>query len=605
MSRTTRRITGVAVAGICAAALAAPALAAPTAGPDTGKAPGKTQFPIQILSFNDFHGNLEPPQGSSGMIQTGPKSTDTTVVGGVEYLATHLKEARVGHPDTVTVAAGDMVGASPLLSAAFHDEPTVEALNTLGLDITAVGNHEFDEGYKELQRLQHGGCIDDGPDGLNNQNSCAAGTFTGAKFQYLAANVVEKASGETILPPYAIKTFNGAKVGFIGMTLKDTPSIVTASGVAGLEFTDEVKTANALVPVLKAQGVNAIVVLIHQGGNVPASTPYDYTCQGGGTLSADSPIIPVAKGLDPAIDMIISGHTHQPYVCNLPDPNGQPRLITSASSFGRLFNETDVTYDRRTSDIVRPTTADSRNMLVTQSVAKDPAETTLIATYSKLVKAIADKVLGQIVGASVSKAQNAAGESPLGDLIADAQLADPSVVTGGKTPVVAFMNPGGIRSDLVADANGNVTYQSAFTVQPFNNYLVSMDITGQGIYDLLNQQFSGANSASSPKVLQVSAGFTYSYTQLGKGTPNVLTDDTATVDDGSVKINGVPVDKAATYRIVTNNFLSDGGDGFPAFKAGTAKYFGGLDIDGFAAYLTAHSPYTPLVPSRITKVLVP
>ena len=389
------------------------------------------------------------------------------------------------------------------------------------------------------------------------------------------------------------------------MTLKDTPSIVTASGVAGLEFTDEVKTANALVPVLKAQGVNAIVVLIHQGGNVPAATPYDYTCKGGGTLSADSPIIPVAEGLDPAIDMIISGHTHQPYVCSLPDPNGQPRLITSASSFGRLFNETDVTYDRRTSDIVRPTTADSRNLLVTQTVAKDPAETKLIATYSALVKTIANKVLGQIVGASVSKTQNAAGESPLGDLIADAQLADPSVVTGGKTPVVAFMNPGGIRSDLVADANGNVTYQSAFTVQPFNNYLVSMDITGQGIYDLLGQQFSGANSASSPKVLQVSAGFTYSYTQLGKGTPTVPTDDTATVDDGSVKINGVPVDKAATYRIVTNNFLSDGGDGFPAFKAGTAKYFGGLDIDGFAAYLTAHSPYTPLVPSRITKVMVP
>jgi len=604
MSRTTRRTMGVAVAGICAAALAAPALAAPTAGPDTSKAPGKTQFPIQILSFNDFHGNLEPPLGSSGKIQTGPKSTDTTLVGGVEYLATHLKQARVGHPNTVTVAAGDMVGASPLLSAAFHDEPTVEALNTLGLDITAVGNHEFDEGYKELQRLQSGGCIDDGPNGVNNQNSCAAGTFTGAKFQYLAANVLEKATGKTILPPYAVKTFNGAKVGFIGMTLKDTPSIVTASGVAGLEFTDEVETANALVPVLKEQGVNAIVVLIHQGGNVPASTPYDYTCGGGGTLSADSPIIPIAEGLDPAIDMIISGHTHQPYVCSLPDPNGQPRLITSASSFGRLYNETDVTYDRRTSDIVRPTTADSRNMLVTQTVAKDPAETKLIATYSALVKAIADKVLGQIVGTSVSKAQNAAGESSLGDLIADAQLADPSVVTGGKTPVVAFMNPGGIRSDLVADANGNVTYQSAFTVQPFNNYLVSMDITGQGIYDLLNQQFSGANSAGSPKVLQISSGFTYGYTQLGKGTKDTV-DDTATVDDGSVKINGVPVDKAATYRIVTNNFLSDGGDGFPAFKAGTGKYFGGLDIDGFAAYLTAHSPYTPLVPSRITKVMVP
>ncbi|NUO33454.1 MAG: bifunctional metallophosphatase/5'-nucleotidase [Dermatophilaceae bacterium] len=602
MSRSTRRIAGVAIAGACAAALAAPALAAPTAGSSTGSAPGKTQFPIQILSFNDFHGNLEAPTGSSGKLQTGPLSTNTTEVGGVEYLASHLKRARVGHPNTVTVAAGDMVGASPLLSAAFHDEPTVESLNSLGLDITAVGNHEFDEGFKELQRLQNGGCIDDG-DGANNQNSCPAGTFTGANFQYLAANVLEKSSGRTILPPYAIKNFNGAKVGFIGMTLKETPNIVTASGVAGLEFTDEVATANKLVPVLKAQGVNAIVVLLHQGGNVPASTPYDFTCKGGGTLSADSPIIPIAKGLDPAIDMIISGHTHQPYVCNLPDPEGKPRLVTSASSFGRLYTETNVTYDRRTSDIVRPTQSDAVQRLVTRDVA-DAAQTELIAKYKKLVKSIADKVLGQIVGTSVSKAQNAAGESSLGDLIADAQVADPSVVTGGKTPVVAFMNPGGIRADLAADANGNVTYASAFTVQPFNNYLVSMDVTGQGIYDLLNQQFNGTNSAGSPKVLQISNGFTYSYTQLGKGT-ETKTDDTASVDDGSVKLNGVPVDKAATYRIVTNNFLSDGGDGFPAFKAGTGKYFGGLDIDGFAAYLTAHSPYSPLVPSRISRLLVP
>ncbi|WP_020145731.1 bifunctional UDP-sugar hydrolase/5'-nucleotidase [Terracoccus sp. 273MFTsu3.1] len=586
MSRTTRRITGVAVAGICAAALAAPALAAPTAGPDTSKAPGKTQFPIQILSFNDFHGNLEPPSGSSGRIQTGPTSADTTNVGGVEYLATHLKQARVGHANTVTVAAGDMVGASPLLSAAFHDEPTVEALNSLGLDITAVGNHEFDEGYKELQRLQNGGCIDDG-DGANNQNSCADHTFTGAKFQYLAANVLEKATGKTILPPYAVKTFNGAKVGFIGMTLKDTPSIVTASGVAGLEFTDEVKTANALVPVLKEQGVNAIVVLIHQGGNVPSSTPYDFTCQGGGTLSANSPIIPIAEGLDPAIDMIISGHTHQPYVCSLPDPAGKPRLITSASSFGRLFNETNVTYDRRTSDIVRPTTADSRNMLVTRTVAKDAAETALIAKYKELVKAIATKVIGQLTVPLVSRTANAAGESPLGDLIADAQLADTSVIpAGGTPPVMSFMNAGGIRGDLVADANGNVTYEAAFTVQPFNNYLVSMDLTGAQVIDVLNQQFiNSAGNPARPYVLATSAGLTYTHNR---------------VTVSNVKLNGVAINPAATYRIVTNNFLSDGGDGFPAFRTGANKYFGGLDIDAFANYLTKKSPYTPGVLDRVT-----
>jgi 2',3'-cyclic-nucleotide 2'-phosphodiesterase (5'-nucleotidase family) len=597
MSRTTRRITGVAVAGICAAALAAPALAAPTAGPDTSKAPGKTQFPIQILSFNDFHGNLEPPSGSSGRLQTGPTSANTTDVGGVEYLATHLKQARVGHPNTVTVAAGDMVGASPLLSAAFHDEPTVEALNSLGLEATSVGNHEFDEGYKELQRLQSGGCIDDG-DGANNQNSCPAGTFTGAKFQYLAANVIEKATGKTILPPYWVKNFNGAKIGFIGMTLKDTPSIVTASGVAGLEFKDEVETANALVPVLKEQGVNAIVVLVHQGGTPPGSTPYDYTCKGGGTLSADSPIIPIVKNLDPAIDMVISGHTHQPYVCAIPDSNGVPRLVTSASSFGRLYNDTEVTYDRRTSDIVRPTEADSVNNLVTRTVAADPAQTALLAKYKDLVKAIASKIIGTI-SADIVRAASPAGEQPLGDLIADAQLADPSVVTGGQTPVVAFMNPGGIRTDLTyasskyGEAPGAITYEEAFNVQPFNNYLVSMNLTGQQIYDVLNQQRTGKNAGSAAKMLQVNKGFTYTWSTA-----------TQQVVDGTVAINGTPVVKGSSYRIVTNNFLSDGGDNFPAFQGGTGKYFGGLDIDAFANYLAKpeNANYSPAPATRITVV---
>ena len=597
MSRSTRRAMGVAVAGVCAAALAAPALASPAGNPGKGNPQGPL-LKIQILSFNDFHGNLEPPQGSSGRIQTGPASSQTTDVGGVEYLATHLKAARVGHDKTVTVAAGDMVGASPLLSAAFHDEPTVEALNSLGLEATSVGNHEFDEGYKELQRLQTGGCIDDG-DGANNQNSCPSGTFTGAKFQYLAANVVEKATGKTILPPYWVKNFNGAKIGFIGMTLKDTPSIVTASGVAGLEFKDEVETANALVPVLKAQGVNAIVVLVHQGGTPPASTPYDYTCKGGGTLSADSPIIPIVKNLDPAIDMVISGHTHQPYVCAIPDSTGVPRLVTSASSFGRLYNDTEVTYDRRTSDIVRPTEADSVNHLVTRTVAPDTAQTALITKYKDLVKAIASKIIGSI-STDIVRAQSAAGESPLGDLIADAQLADASVVPSGQVPpVAAFMNPGGIRTDLTyasskyGEAPGAITYEEAFNVQPFNNYLVSMNLTGQQIYDVLNQQRTGKNAGSQAKMLQVNKGFTYTWSTA-----------TQQVVDGTVAINGTPVSKTASYRIVTNNFLSDGGDNFPAFQGGTAKYFGGLDIDAFANYLSKpeNANYAPAPATRISVV---
>jgi len=611
----SRRLGGVfavtLVAGIGIAATSSPSMAGPK-GP---------LMDIQILSFNDFHGNLKPPAGSSSTIVTDHAlSTDKTTgvvsainvnatAGGVEYLATHLRDARAGHPNTVTVAAGDIIGASPLLSAAFHDEPTIEAMNALGLEATAVGNHEFDEGYQELLRMQSGGCLPDG-DGKDNQNSCAAGTFTGANFHILAANVKYAGTNNTILPSYWVKDFGAAKIGFIGMTLKETPSIVTAAGVAGLDFTDEVATANALVPVLRAQGVKAIVVLVHQGGT-PAvqqwvgpdgktygvNATYDYTCGGGGSLVNDSAILPIAANLDPQIDVIISGHTHQPYVCNVPDPNGSQRLVTSASSFGRLFTETNLRFNTRSQDILRPS-IESTNMIVTRTVAPDDDETSIINTYSTLIAPIANKVLGRIsedlIGYKV-----ATRESTLGDLIADAQVNDPSVVTADKTPVVAFMNPGGIRDDLryaptpgLEADNGIVRYEEAFSVQPFNNYLVSMDLTGADIWSLLGQQWTGSNAGSGTKFLQVSKGL--HYTVNGAGTTRTIT---------ALTINGTAVPNDATvYRIVTNNFLSDGGDNFTAFKNGTDKYFGGLDIDGFAKYLpTTVQPYVPLPLNRITQ----
>jgi 5'-nucleotidase len=585
MSRTTRRLAGVAVAGVCAAA----ALATPAALADNGK--GKSQGPlldIQILSFNDFHGNLEPisETSSSGRV-LGPAGN--IPAGGVEYLATHLEQARQGQRNTITVAAGDLVGATPLLSAAFHDEPTVESMNLLGLDASAVGNHEFDEGYQELRRLQNGGCIDDG-DGKDNQNSCPDGSFEGADFQYLAANVIETATGKTILPSYTIENRDGAKIAFIGMTLEGTPDIVTAAGVRGLAFKDEVETANALVPELKKKGVNAIVVLVHEGG-VPPSGRYDYACDG--TSSISGPIVDIATHLDPEIDMVISGHTHQPYVCNIPDPEGKDRLVTSASSFGRLYTETNVKYDRRTQDIVRGSVAGS-NVVVTRDVPRNALQTELIAKYQELVAPVANRVIGQITK-DVTKTQNAAGESQLGDLIADAQLADPTVVGPYAEPVVAFMNPGGIRGDLTfassaGEGDGVVTFGEAFTVQPFNNYLVSLTMTGAQIKTLLTQQWTGRNLTSN-KILQVSGGFAYSYTVNPDGSKTL----------GAVTLEGAPLADGQTYRIVTNNFLADGGDGFAAFTGGQDKYFGGLDIDAFANHLEANSPYTPGALTRITK----
>ncbi len=612
--RSLRRPLGVLAVGVTALVTAA-TLGAPSEAVQGKKPKPPRMQQVQILSFNDFHGNLESPSGSSGRIVTGHtfdadgKPVDTTQnVGGVEYLASHLERARAGHASSLTVAAGDIIGASPLLSAAFHDEPTVESMNKLGLDVSSVGNHEFDEGYVELQRMADGGCLADG-DGANNQNSCPDGSFSGANFDYLAANVVYAGTRKTILPPYAIKNVNGARIGFIGMTLKGTPDIVTAAGVKGLAFTDEVKTANKLVPVLRSKGVKAIVVLIHQGGlpkQQPLTNPrgatvlgnpeYDYTCAKGGSLDpVSSPIVDIAKTLDPEIDMVVSGHTHQPYVCDIKDPKGRDRLVTSASSFGRLYTDTELTYDRKKRDIVR-SSVEGANMPVTRDQA-DPEQTSLIAHYLELVTPIASKEIGQITS-DVTKTPPAGGtgESQLGDLIADAQLADPSTVTNGKKPVIAFMNPGGIRGDLSYaqskypnEVPGDVTYEEAFTVQPFNNYLVSMDLTGQDIYDILAQQVTGTTNGPSPKILQISQGFGY------KLVPGVG------AADGSVKLNGTPIDKAATYRIVTNNFLQGGGDSFPSFTKGTDVYYGGLDIDAFADYLSAHSPYTPGPLTRISQ----
>jgi 5'-nucleotidase len=622
---------------VVAAALATTVVAAfaATSTPAQAAKNGPT-IPVQLLSFNDFHGNLEPPAGSSGRIivdhfvdvndtdgdNNRTEVLDTTVnAGGVEYLSSKLTELRKGHPYSLTVSAGDVVGASPLLSAAFHDEPTVEAMNALRLDATSVGNHEFDEGYKELQRLDAGGCLDDGA-GAANQDSCPGGkSFSGADFPFLAANVKNAGTNDTIPPPYWVKNINGAKIGFIGMTLEDTPNIVTAAGVAGLEFKDEVQTANALVPTLKAQGVNAIVVLIHEGGFPSATQPwtdpatgvtypavnanYDYSCGKGGGISG--PIVDIASNLDPAIDMVVSGHTHTPYVCTVKDPAKQDRFVTSASSFGRLVTNTTFDYDRRTQDIVRSSVVSS-NVIVNRGT-KDPALTSLIGQYQALVAPIASRVLGRIT-ADVGRLNtenpgsvNAGGESQLGDLISDAQLADPSTITAGKTPQIAFMNPGGIRAPLnyaqsKGEGDGVVTYEEAFTVQPFNNYLVSLTLTGAQIKEILKEQWGGGavtspNSVARPVILQVSKGFTYSYTGGGAGEgPRTL---------GPVLLDGSPIVDSTEYRVVTNNFVAGGGDGLPGFKAGTGVFFGGLDIDAFADYLEANGPYTPGPLTRITR----
>ncbi|GAA2968045.1 MULTISPECIES: bifunctional metallophosphatase/5'-nucleotidase [Streptomyces] len=557
--------------------------------------PSPRTVDVQLLSFNDLHGNLEPPAGSTGTVsETQADGTVTSVpAGGVEYLATSLRTARKGHPYSVTAAGGDMVGASPLLSGLFHDEPTIEALNGLKLDVTSVGNHEFDEGATELARLQNGGCHP--VEGCYEKGK----KFKGADFPYLAANVTSEKTGKPILEPYTVWKKNGVKIGFIGVTLEGTPDIVTANGVKGLKFHDEIETVNKYAKELDRQGVKSIVALIHEGG-APASTSYNYDCDSPGAGDGISgPIVDIAKGISPKVDALVTGHTHQAYVCTVPDPSGKPRMVTSASSFGKLYTDTTLTYDLRTKDIVR-TSVQSANHVVSRDQAKATDMTKLIDRWNRLAAPIANKPQGWIT-ADIDGRGSTAPEKPLGDLIADAQLEGLAPADKGGA-VVAFMNPGGIRADLVYAASGSegdgvVTYGEAFTVQPFTNMMNVVDLTGAQLVAALQQQVSGSNEAS-PKILQVSKGLTYTLDLTKSGADRVVAD--------TVRLNGEAIDPAKTYRVAMNEFLAGGGDGFAALGEGTNKLVGPSDLDLFNAYLADHStaaaPLAPPATDRITVV---
>ncbi|MFB7498910.1 bifunctional metallophosphatase/5'-nucleotidase [Streptomyces sp. NPDC056161] len=580
-------------AGLATAVALAAALPAQAQG-DHGR-PGGHGGPsryqdVQLLSFNDLHGNLEPPSGSSGRVtEQQPDGTTKTVdAGGVEYLATHLRQARAGHPYSVTAAGGDMVGASPLISGLFHDEPTIEALNGLDLDVTSVGNHEFDEGPAELARLQNGGC--------HPTDGCYGGEkFQGADFPYLAANVLNEKTGKPILKPYWVWKKKDVKIGFIGVTLENTPGIVSAEGVKGLAFKDEVETINKYAKELQRQGVQSIVALVHEGG-FPASSNYNYDCDAPGAgAGVSGPIVDIAKNVTPAVDALVTGHTHNAYVCTIPDPAGNPRMVTSAASYGRLFTDTTLTYDRRTGDIAR-TAVKSANRVVTRTVPKAPDMTRLISEWNTLAAPIGNRAIGYISGDVASTGT----ESPMGDLIADAQLAygrelDP------KTSL-ALMNPGGVRAGLTYAASGTegdgvVTYAEGFTVQPFANTVNLQDFTGAQLIQVLKEQVSGANEAA-PKILQPSAGLTYTLDLTKSGADRVVTD--------SIRLNGAAIDPAATYRVATNSFLAGGGDGFTTLGQGTGDLVGDDDLTALAGYLTANSsagsPITPPAADRITIV---
>lgn len=560
---------------------------------------------IKIVAFNDFHGQLASP----GVFPQTPASLPDSdlPVGGVDWLAGYVEDLKAQNQNTVVVSAGDLIGATPLTSALFHDEGTIETMNRLGLEFNAVGNHEFDEGKDELLRMQYGGCH---PTDANSCRGADVGTpvpFEGARFQFLAANVVETPTGKTLFPAYAIKDIAGVRIGFIGMTLNETPSIVTPNGIVGLEFKDEVATVNALIPELRRRQVNAIVLLIHQGGvlPVPQSAATINLCEG--NLEADSPIKAIVNQLDDAVDLVISGHTHQAYNCRIANRESRLISVTSANAQGRVLTDIDVGIDNTDGEVIDVV---ANNILVDRrnsAIAPDAAIKAIVDSYRRIAQPLANRVIGRI-STTISHKSNAAGESALGDVIADIHW-EATKNSGFGDAVIAFINPGAIRADLsfrssaADEGDGNVTYGEAFAVQPFGNSLVTMTLKGAQLHTLLEQQFTGCTveyPASAPlsgqpfnRILQVSQGFHYSWQEKGSPCDNV--------DPASMSLNGIPIDPAGSYRIAVNSYLANGGDQFYVLTQGDDRLGGPQEMEALESYFNAHPLVEPGSQDRITR----
>ena len=516
------------------------------AGSPPAPHPASAPVHVQLVALNDFHGHLEPPAGTVRL------PDGTLPSGGGAWLAAHVARLRTEQPDTLVVGAGDLIGASPLASALTHDEPSIALMDALGLDVSSVGNHEFDEGVDELLRLQRGGCRADDP-------GCKGPGFPGARFGYLAANVFDR-SGKTILPATTLKKVAGATIGFVGVVLRETPSLVTPSGVVGFTFGDEAEAVNAVVPRLREAGADAIVVLIHQGGaQSPGSPPGE--CRG-----FSGPLVELAQRFR-GVDVIVSGHTHQAYVC--PDLGGA--LATSAGAYGRFLTRIELELDPVQHRVL------SRKAIqvpVTHDLAPDARARAIVDRAVADAAPLASRRVGRLA-VSLTKSANGAGESTLGDAVADAHLA----ATRKNGAGIAFTNSGGLRADLPA---GDITYAQVFAAQPFGNTLVTFTLTGAQLVAALEQQWLG----SRPKVLQPSANVAYAWSAAAAAGSKVL--------PASLKVDGRVLAPDARVRVTVNSFLAAGGDGFAVFAEGTDRVGGPPDVEALVDYLRPTLDGSPL-----------
>ncbi|HYD14382.1 MAG TPA: bifunctional metallophosphatase/5'-nucleotidase [Allosphingosinicella sp.] len=571
------------------------ALAGCATAPRTG--PAQT-VPVRIIAFNDFHGQIEPPRRTVPYVAPDGRQVPVPA-GGAAWFASAVQSLRAGHPNNVTVSAGDLISASPLISAGFLDEPTILAMNLIGLDFNAVGNHEFDRGREELLRMQNGGCARH-----TNREPCGLDRdFPGARFGFLAANVRTR-DGGTVLPSHGLRRFGSGRtqvtVGFIGLTTRNTATLVTPAGVAGLTFADEAESINALVPQLRAGGADAIVVVIHEG--VETDVPYDdRSCRG---MRGD--LMEILARLDPSIDVVVSGHTHNAYICDYGavDP-ARPFLVTSAGRGGVLLTTIDLAIDPVAGRVVSrqanftivqsaPYRAGGNEVAQTDIVprfAPDPAVAALVQRYAVAIAPVAGRVVGRLTGPA-SRERVESGESVLGDLIADAHLAATSAPEAGGAQI-AFTNQTSVRADVIPAPDGSVTFGQLFTAQPFGNNLVVKSFTGRELRAILEQQWaSGTNTLTSPIMLTPSRGLTYSYDLRRPEGQRIL----------DLRLNGQPVGDDTSYRIAFNSFLASGGDNFTLFRGGRDMVGGPLDIDAIERYIAAGSPLTPPAADRIRRL---
>lgn len=542
------------------ALLAGIALSACTTTPAENQSSPAT---VQILAINDFHGNLEPNSSGTWFEENG--ETQSHMLGGAARLAATLAGLR--SESSITVAAGDLIGASPLISSLFLDEPTIRVLSDMGLDLASVGNHEFDRGTGELRRMQYGGCAR-----FTRRNPCALDDFAGADFTYLAGNVVD-AGGESLFPASELREINGVQIGFIGLTLEDTANLVAAQATQGYEFLDEAETANDLAAELVANGADTVVLLIHEGANV------DPRFNLMGCPGISGPIVAIAEALDPAISLVVSGHTHQAYVCDLPTAAGASVLLTSGGRYGGFVTDITMVVDPRTGTVL---SLEGHNVPVDGRMGADPAIAALVETYAEASGPVANRMVGPIH--DTGERGEDCGDRPAQDFIADSYLyAANTGIEGGAD--FALVNSGGVRTDLSGANDGVLTYGELAAMAPFGNSVIVLEMTGAQITALLEQQFCGDGLATvCNSVLIPSAGTRY------------LADVTRPAGSRfpEVFVNGEPLDSERTYRVATNSFLVGGGDGFSLLTQVPVVANVGFDIDALEAFVSSEQRSVPV-----------